>query len=210
MDLEVITKYLPLLLVLVTSIVIFIMFFKTYKKRKQTVEKFEEEEVRDFGLVGLVNEIRTSIMNNETEYQNNMNMVLEKISVLENMLVGTTQAAISKAVAQPSTVQTAVAPTMPTMPTVQPSVAQPQTAPTMPTMPTMPTVQPAVAQPQTAPMVQTAVAQPPIVQSSSAPTEPPLVFDEDLDDESNMGDEIVTETFIDGISCGSTANCAMF
>ena len=200
MDLEVITKYLPLLLVLVTSIVIFIMFFKTYKKRKQTVEKFEEEEVRDVGLVGLVNEIRTSIMNNETEYQNNMNMVLEKISVLENMLVGTTQAAVSKAVAQPSTVQTAVAPTMPTMPTmptVQPSVAQPQTAPTMPTMPTMPTVQPAVAQP-------------PIVQSSLAPTEPPLVFDEELDDESNMGDEIVTETFIDGISCGSTANCAMF
>jgi hypothetical protein len=45
--------------------------------------------------------------------------------------------------------------------------------------------------------------------TSTPPMEPQFIFDEDSDDESNTGDQ-VTETFIDGISCGSTANCGVF
>jgi hypothetical protein len=46
-------------------------------------------------------------------------------------------------------------------------------------------------------------------QAPTAPIEPQFVFDEDSDNESNTGDQI-TESFVDGISCGSTANCGVF
>lgn len=204
MDFEVITKYVSVLLVLFTAIVIFRMLFKTYKKRKQTVvEKFAEEHDTE---ITLVNEIRTLIMNNETEYQNNMNQVLEKISTLENRLVG--------APAAPATPTTEPAEQTPTTPAVQPVVArQPVVQP--PTVPTeqSSTAQPVAQQPAAQqPVAQQPVVQPPAAQPTMAPTmstEPTFDFDEDSDDESNTGDQ-VTETFVDGISCGSTANCAVF
>lgn len=207
MDFEVITKYVSVLLVLFTAIVIFRMLFKTYKKRKQTVvEKFAEEHDTE---ITLVNEIRTLIMNNETEYQNNMNQVLEKISTLENRLVGAPAAP-----AQPTTepVQPPAPPVVqtPTVPTTQPVAQQPPVVQPPAAQPPI-AQQPAVAQQpvvaQQPPAAQQPVAQP--TMAPTMPTEPTFDFDEDSDDESNTGDQ-VTETFVDGISCGSTANCAVF
>jgi hypothetical protein len=65
--------------------------------------------------------------------------------------------------------------------------------PTIPTIPTIPTTPTKVIQ----------------VQQPTAPIEPLFAFDEDSYNESNTGDQI-TESFVDGISGGSTANCGVF
>jgi hypothetical protein len=168
-------KYLPVLIILLIAIVIFRYMFKI-RNAKYTIENFEEED-----NMSLVNEIRSLIMNNETEYQNNMNQVLEKLSLLEFKLVA------NKSEVPP------VEPPVTTQPIEPPVTTQP-IAPTLPPPP--PTSTP-----------------PSISTPTTPPEQPPQMFDdEDSDDESNVstggGDQNTTETFIDGVSCSSTANCA--
>ena len=174
-------KYLPVLFILLISIIIFRALFKRYGKKH--VEKFEEEEVNELSLV---NEIRTLIMNNETEYQNNMNQVLEKISSLETKLSAQS-----------------LPPTQVVPPT---QVAPPQVVPPQVVLPQM--------QPTQSPPTQVAPPQvvPPQVAPPQVTPDSILVDDEDSDDESNVSvseaGEQTTEPFIDGISCSATANCA--
>ena len=76
--------YLPVFIALILSIVVFRALFKKYvvkpkSKSKKTVEGFEEESTS----MTILNDLRTLLMTNETEYQNRMNNVLEKIVELE-------------------------------------------------------------------------------------------------------------------------------
>ena len=209
---EVITKYLkylPALFVMITSIIIFRILFKTYNNRKHTIEKFAEED-SSYDVLSLVNEIRTLIMNNETEYQNNMNQVLEKISTLENKLV-----AVDTPAQEPPTVPEPPTSPQPVSPPEMPPMTQQQVqTPTTPTTPTQviqvqqPTAQQQVRTPTT-PTTSTTPTQVIQVQQPTAPIEPQFAFDEDSDNESNTEDQI-TESFVDGISGGSTANCGVF
>ena len=122
-------------------------------------------------------------MNNETQYQNNMNEVLDKISLLEenlnyrNMLQSY--------------------PTDPPVPTqqqipVKPSVPTQQQIPVKPSVPTQ----------------QQIPIEPSVPTQQQIPIEP--IIDEDSDDESNVSEDNnqTTEKFVDGISCSTTANCS--
>ena len=183
-------KYIPMLFILLISLIIFRVLFL---EKKKTIEKFSEENSES--TFSLVNEIRTLLMNNETQYQNNMNEVLDKISLLEenlnyrNMLQSY--------------------PTDPPVPTqqqipVKPSVPTQQQIPVKPSVPTQQQipVKPSVPTQQQIPI------EPSVPTQQQIPIEP--IIDEDSDDESNVSEDNnqTTEKFVDGISCSTTANCS--
>ena len=110
--------YLPVFITLLLSIIIFRGIFKRYKTKttsNRVVEGFEEEQ----DSISLVNDIRTLLMNNETEYQNNMNTILEKIVSLEVKINEERVNALTTPPQQPST--TTPPATTPTPPPQQPS-----------------------------------------------------------------------------------------
>ena len=180
--------YLPVFIALILSIVIFRVLFKKYvaKPKTKTVEGFEEEMTS----MTILNELRTLLMNNETEYQNRMNNVLEKIVALE-VQIRNEKMQQNEETPVETTTETPVT----TEPTTAPATTTPTTAPAT----TTPTTPPATTAPTTPP---------------KPPVNPPaqLNDDEDSDVESNVSDdeeEDISEPFVDGITSCATANCYM-
>ena len=189
--------YLPVFIALILSIVIFRVLFKKYvaKPKTKTVEGFEEEMTS----MTILNELRTLLMNNETEYQNRMNNVLEKIVALE-VQIRNEKMQQNEETPVETTTETPVT----TEPTTAPATTTPTTAPAT----TTPTTPPATTAPTTPPAT-TAPTTPP-----KPPVNPPaqLNDDEDSDVESNVSDdeeEDISEPFVDGITSCATANCYM-
>lgn len=126
--------YLPVFITLLLSIIIFRGIFKVYKRKtssKRVIEGFEEEQ----DSISIVNDIRTLLMNNETEYQNNMNTILEKIVSLEVKINDERMNAIS-----PST--TTPPPSQQPSTTTPPPPQQSSTTPSPTTPPPPPPQQP--------------------------------------------------------------------
>ena len=178
--------YLPVFIALFLSIVIFRVLFKKYvaKPKTKTVEGFEEEMTS----MTILNELRTLLMNNETEYQNRMNNVLEKIVALEVQIRNEKMQQNEETPVETTTETPTTAPatTTPSVPTT-----------TTPPATTTPTTPPVTTAPTTAP---------------KPPVNPPaqLNDDEDSDVESNVSDdEDISEPFVDGITSCATANCYM-
>ena len=187
--------YLPVFIALFLSIVIFRVLFKKYvaKPKTKTVEGFEEEMTS----MTILNELRTLLMNNETEYQNRMNNVLEKIVALEvqirnEKMQQNEETPVETTTETPTTAPATTTPSVPTT-TTPPAT----TTPTTPPVTTTPTTPPVTTAPTTAP---------------KPPVNPPaqLNDDEDSDVESNVSDdEDISEPFVDGITSCATANCYM-
>ena len=184
--------YLPVFIALILSIVIFRVLFKKYvtKPKTKTVEGFEEEMTS----ITILNELRTLLMTNETEYQNRMNNVLEKIVALEVQIR-------NEKMQQNEETPVTTEPTT-EAPTTEPTTEDPTTTPATTTTPT---TAPATTTPTTAPA--TTAPKPPV----NPPAQ--LNDDEDSDVESNVSDdeedEDINEPFVDGITSCATANCYM-
>ena len=194
--------YLPVFIALILSIVIFKLLFKKYtSKSKKSLEGFEEE----ITSMTIINELRTLLMNNESEYQNRMNEVLEKIVALE------VQMRNEKMQQNEETPTDLTAETSIEQPTTQPPTTQPTTQP--------PTTQPSTTQPPTTqpPTMQPPTTTSPTVESTQTPKPPPnppiktQLNDDDSDVESNVSDDDddINEPFVDGITSCATANCYM-
>ena len=198
--------YLPVFIALILSIVIFRVVFKKYKtKPKKTVEGFEEETTS----MTILNELRTLLMNNETEYQNRMNSVLEKIVALE-VQIRNEKKQNEESPSESTTEQTAPATTTTEKTTTSPATTtnteKTTTSPATTTNTEKPTEQPKTATTTTTP-VTTSTPKPPV----NPPAQ--LNDDEDSDVESNVSDdeddEDINEPFVDGITSCATANCYM-
>lgn len=186
--------YLPVFIALILSIVIFRALFKKYvSKPKKTVEGFEEEVTS----MTILNELRTLLMNNETEYQNRMNSVLEKLVALEVQIMNDKMQKISTTAKPPAEPPTEAPVETPTSTSIDTSKA---TTPV-----TAPATTPATA-PATAPTTPTQV---PSSSSNLPKNDAQLNDDEDSDVESNVSDEDTNEPFVDGITSCATANCYM-
>lgn len=198
--------YLPVFIALFLSIVIFRVLFKKYvsksKSKSKTVEGFEEEMTS----MTILNELRTLLMNNETEYQNRMNNVLEKIVALEVQIRNEKMQQNEETPVETTTAETTTKTPVTTEPTTAPTTAPATTAPTTAPATTAPTPPPVTTTPTTPPVTTTPTTAP------KPPVNPPaqLNDDEDSDVESNVSDdEDINEPFVDGITSCATANCYM-
>lgn len=201
---HVMMRYLGVILLTVFTFTITRILLKKIKKK--SLESFSNEE-----NASLINDIRTILMNSESEWQKNMNEALEKISDLEISMSGINDMSNAQQKTPTETpVQTPVETPVQTL--VETPVQTPVETPVQ-----IPVETPVETTAQI-PVAPGATSNPPINminEEENLKNMPDLMVDDENEDESMPGvfradDTAVGESFVTGITSCVTSKCSMY